>query len=382
MIEYGALPMVDDLPILPPLLISSEIFRGSRYASGHPLAIPRVSLTLDLIEALGWRDPSRYIEAPIAHEAQLRRFHTEEYLTALRACEASQAPDAATRARYHLGVNGNPIYPEMYCRPATACGGSILAAERLLETRRLVYNMGGGTHHGRPDRASGFCFLNDPVLAILRLFDGGLNRVLYVDLDAHHGDGVQDALSGDSRLLFISIHEEGRWPYTGKRRDRGGGRAVNLPVPSGFHDAELAWLIDHVVLPLGTAFAPQVLVLQAGCDALADDPLSGLSLSNRGFWAAILQLLGLTDRVLLLGGGGYNPYALARCWAGMWAVVNGFPLPQRLPAAAEALLRGVAWRHRLGRQPPEHWFTTLADPLAAPAPVRAEIQSLAPAVLS
>lgn len=367
---------------LPPLLISSEIFRASRYASGHPLAIPRVSLTLDLITALGWFDPARHYESAPASAAQLLRFHTPEYLAALRAAEASQAPDAATKARHQIGINGNPVYPEMYHRPATACEGSIFGAETILAAPRLVYNMGGGTHHGRPDRASGFCFMNDPVLGILRLLDGGLERVLYVDLDAHHGDGVEDALSADPRVLLISVHEAGRWPQTGQRGTRGGGQARNLPVPSGFHDAELAWLVETVIVPLATRFAPQALVLQAGCDALADDPLSGLALTNRGFWAAVARICALSDRVLLLGGGGYNPWALARCWAGMWGTLNGHPCPATLPPAAESLMRAVVWRHRLGRCPPDHWFTTLADPPMPTGPVRPEIEDLARDVLS
>ena len=123
------------------------------------------------------------------------------------------------RARYQLGKIDNPIFPEVFRRPATAAGGSILAAELLAEGG-IVYSPAGGTHHGRPDRASGFCYFNDPVLGILAMLDRGLERIFYVDIDAHHGDGVQDAFADDDRVLTVSVHEGARWPYTGAADDR------------------------------------------------------------------------------------------------------------------------------------------------------------------
>src|SRR5690606_37637711 len=124
----------------------------------------------------------------------------------------------------------NPLFPGLFERAATSVGGSILAARLALEGR-IAYHPAGGTHHGRPDRASGFCYFNDPAFAILALLEAGLERVLYVDLDAHHGDGVQDAFAADERVHTVSIHEAGRWPGTGAASDTGDGRACNLPVP-------------------------------------------------------------------------------------------------------------------------------------------------------
>src|SRR5262249_11177843 len=161
--------------------------------------------------------------------------------------------------------------------------------------------------------ASGFCYFNDPALAILTLLDQGLQRIYYVDIDAHHGDGVEAAFADDPRVRTVSVHEAGRWPNTGKLQDRAGGSARNLPVPTGFNYTEMRFLCDEVLRPLGERFAPEALVLQCGADALADDPMSGLALSNNAHWYVVDRLRDLAPRLLVLGGGGYNPWSVARC---------------------------------------------------------------------
>ncbi len=363
---------------MPPLLIAAEIYRQSSYGSGHPLAIPRVSSALDLIRALGWVAPADYREAPVATPDQLARFHDPGYIDAVRRAEAARDLPAAERDRYQIGRNGNPIYAEMFRRPATSAGGTLLAVDHLAE-RGVVHNLGGGTHHGRRAMASGFCYFNDAVLGILKLLDQGHARIAYVDLDAHHGDGVEAAFADDDRVLTISIHEAGRWPYTGHVDDRAGGMARNLPVPPDFNDSELAALMDWAVRPLVDRFRPSVLVVQGGVDGLADDPMSQLALSNGALWSAVAALRPLAPALLMLGGGGYNPWSVARAWAGFWGTLAGHPLPVRLPPAAESVLRGLSWRRSQGRNPPEHWFTTLADP-PRPGPVRPEIAAIARAV--
>jgi acetoin utilization protein AcuC len=315
-----------------------------------------------------------FVDSPQATPEQLARFHDPDYIAALRQAEAEQRISEEASRRYNIGRNGNPLFGEVFRRPATACGGSILAAE-LLRNGGTVYSPAGGTHHGRRGHASGFCYFNDPVLAMLAFLDQGLS-VYYVDIDAHHADGVQAALGSHPRVRIVSIHEDARWPYTGAAEDRGGGSVRNLPVPAGFNDAELAFLTDHVVVPLGRSFVPDAVVLQCGCDALADDPMSGLQLSNGAVWRTVRAVIGLAPRVLVLGGGGYNPWSVARCWSGVWATLNGFGIPDRVPAPAEAVLRGLTWNRRRSEARPEHWFTTLAD---APnlGPVRPGIEALA-----
>src|SRR5271165_1495619 len=362
-------------PVWKPIYIGSEVYRRSSYGPKHPLAIPRVSACTDLCRALGWLDDDQYRDSPIATEVELARFHDPDYIAAVSRAEATQTVTETDRELYRIGADGNPVYDEMFRRPATSAGGVMLAA-RLTARGGIVHCPGGGTHHGRRDRAAGFCFVNDPVLGLLTWLDQGLDNIVYLDIDAHHGDGVQDAFHDDPRVFTISVHEAARWPYTGLAEDRAGGAARNFPVPEGFNDSELAWLIAETILPLIRARAPQAIMLQAGADALAEDPLARLSLSNNAYFAVVEALLPLAPRLVVLGGGGYNPFAVARCWAGIWGTLNGRPIPQVLPQAAQAVLRNLRYGRAAGRNPPDHWFTTLRDAPRA-GPVRDGVRSLA-----
>jgi acetoin utilization protein AcuC len=358
-----------------PRLIAHEIYRHSSYGSRHPLSIPRVSAAFDLVKAMGWLAPGQYIESPVATPKEICRFHDPEYVSMLIETERSQRASPETRRRFNIGINSNPIFPEMFRRPATSCGGTLKAASLLLERGGIVHHLAGGTHHGQRDRAGGFCFLNDIVLGIFYLLDGGLTRVLYVDLDAHHGDGVESAFNSDPRVLMISIHEENRWPYTGALENRAGGSARNLPVPRDLNDSEFKVLIEAVVMPLAERFAPEATVIQCGADALADDPMTSGMLSNQAIWRAVQRLSKTAPRLLVLGGGGYNPWSTARCWAGLWATLNQHD-PEEIPTAtARAVLRDLTWSRNQGRNPPEHWFATIADP-ERPGKVRSRIHEL------
>ena len=355
-----------------PIYIGSEIYRHSSYGAGHPMAIPRVSTCTDLVRAMGWMDPQRYVTSPMATRAELERFHDPLYLDALWRAEREQAVSAADRARFRIGAEGNPVYPEIWRRPATGAGG-LLAAARLTRDGGVVHCPGSGTHHGRRDRASGFCYLNDCVLGLLAWLDQGLTRVVYLDVDAHHGDGVQDAFAEDSRVLTISVHEAGRWPHTGAAEDRTG---VNLPVPAGFNDSEMAHVMERAVLPAIRAARPQAIMLQAGADALEEDPLAKLALSNNAHFAVVEAVRDLAPRLVVTGGGGYNPWTVGRCWAGIWATLDRRDIPARTTPEAEAALRALTWDRAAGRNPPNHWFTTLRD---APRPgmVRDEVRRVA-----
>ena len=357
----------------PPRFIGSEIYRKSSFGPWHPLRIPRVSTVIDLTRAMGWLTPARYVASPRAKPAALGIWHDPAYLAALQRAEAEQVVSDETRARYHIGTHSNPVYPEMYRRPATGAGGSLLAGE-LLTGGGVIYHPAGGTHHGMPDRANGFCFLNDPVLAMLSLRHHGARRIAYVDIDAHHCDGVAVGFSGDPDCLMISVHEEGLWPRTGALEDDAGGSGLNLPVPRGLNDDEMAVIREELILPAVAAFRPEAVVLQCGSDAVEEDPLSHLGLSNNAHWEIVAGLMGMAPRLLVLGGGGYNPWSVGRLWTGVWAVLNGIEVPDRLGRDGEAVLRGLSFPgNRRGKNPPEHWFTTLRD---APrrGPVRGEIR--------
>ncbi|PKQ11381.1 MAG: acetoin utilization protein AcuC [Alphaproteobacteria bacterium HGW-Alphaproteobacteria-1] len=343
-----------------PIFIGSEIYRGSSYGPRHPLSIPRVPTVIDLCRALGWLPDAQYRTSPRAKPRALTAFHTADYIAALQRAETEGQVSEATRARHHIGTLANPVFPEMFRRPATAAGGSLLAAA-LLARGGTVYNPGGGTHHGMADHAGGFCYLNDPVLAIKALLAQGLTRIAYVDIDAHHCDGVAAAFHGENRVLMISTHEAGRWPFTGVLGDRAGGQAINLPLPRATNDSGFAMALHEVILPAVQAMRPEAVVLQCGADAVTEDPLSRLCLSNNAHWQTVALLRPLSPRFLVLGGGGYNPWTVGRLWAGVWATLNGHEIPDRLPERARAILAALGWPRRPAL-PPDALVETLRDP--------------------
>ena len=362
-----------------PIFLGHEIYRQSSYGPVHPLRTPRVSTVMDLSRALGWLGPEQFRTSPRAKAKALSHWHTPGYLDALQKAEQTGDVNAETRARHSIGTVSNPVFPEIWRRPATSAGGSLLAGE-LLAKGGVVYHPAGGTHHAFPDRAGGFCYLNDPVLALLALRRNGSRRLAYVDIDAHHPDGVEHAFERDSDCLMISVHEEKRWPFTGSLSDQGVGNVFNLPVPRGLNDDEMAMIRERLILPRLAEFKPDAIVVQCGADAVEEDPLSRLAVSNNAHWAIIAAIKGLAPRLLVLGGGGYNPWSVGRLWTGVWATLNDYEIPNRLPAAAETVLRGLEFKgNSRGRNPPEHWFATLRDTPrngAIRADIRTRLQSL------
>ena len=345
--------------MLPPRFIGSEIYRGSSYGARHPLSIPRVPTVIDLCRAMGWLPASQYINSPRARPQALTTWHTPAYIAALQEAETTGHVAPETRARHHLGTLSNPVFPEMSRRPATAAGGSLLATD-LIAGGGVVYNPGGGTHHGMADHAGGFCYLNDPVLALKALLAQGLTRVAYVDIDAHHCDGVAAAFHGEDRVLMISTHEAHRWPFTGALDDRAGSHAINLPLPKGTNDSGFTMALHEVILPALQTMRPEAIVLQCGADAVTEDPLSRLTLSNNAHWQAVTLLRPLSPRLLVLGGGGYNPWTVGRLWSGVWATLNNHEIPDRLSERARSILAALTWTRR-PLIPPDALIDTLRD---------------------
>ena len=344
-----------------PIFIGSQVYRGSSYGAGHPLAVPRVSTVMDLVRALGWLPAAAYMTSPRAKPAALTAWHEPEYIAALLAAERDGKVDDKVSRRFRLGTLSNPVFAQMYRRPATGAGGVMLAAELLAQGQGAIYVPGGGTHHGMPGYANGFCYLNDPVLGILTLRRAGVRRIAYVDIDAHHPDGVEHAFASDPDILMISVHEQDRWPYTGALTDAGVGNCYNLPVPPGFNDTEMRAVLQQLILPQLDTFAPEVVILQCGADALAEDPLSRLTLSNNAHWGVVAALRDRAPRLLVLGGGGYNPWSVGRCWAGVWATLTRQPIPDLLPEPAQAILRSLSWQGRARGRPGAEMLTTLRD---------------------
>ncbi|MFZ5608754.1 MAG: acetoin utilization protein AcuC [Pseudomonadota bacterium] len=355
--------------------VTSPIFRNPAFGAHHPLSHGSGAIATELCASLGWLDDAAVHVSSAASVAELRRFHHDDYIAALRGCEEAGLVSRAARERYHIGTMENPLFPGLFARAATTVGGSILAA-RLAFAGRTAFHPHGGTHHGRPERASGFCYFNDPVFAILAFLDLGLERVFYLDIDAHHGDGVEAAFITDPRVATLSIHEDGRWPYSGRPEDRARGPIYNFPVPRGLNDSEFRLLVEDAVVPLMRAFAPQALVITCGADGLAGDPLSTMALSNRALWEAVEKAIRQTPRAVVLGGGGYNPWTVARCWAGLWGCLSGKKLPNPLPAAGRAVLSRLTCDLIDEDEIDPCWLSTLAD-RPNDGPVRPEIRRLA-----
>ena len=362
------------MPSVAPLYIGSEIYRKPAFGFNHPLNIVRHAAVIDLLQMLGWLDENSFRESEPASVDQLLEFHSRAYIRALQYANATGRVEPDVRERYQVGTLENPLVPGLFERASMTVGGSILSAE-LASKGHVVFHPTGGTHHGRTDRASGFCYFNDPVFAILTFLKEGSRNVLYIDLDAHHGDGVEDAFIDDQRVTTVSIHEADRWPFSGTRsRPRSG--AYNLAVPQGINDSEFELLMEEAILPLVDRINADALVLWCGADCLAGDPLSKMALSNVALWDAVDRLTEKGLPTVILGGGGYNPWTVTRYWAGMWGRISGQPFPERLPAAATEYLRAMECDLIDEDEVDEAWLTILADS-PYPGPIRDEIRSLA-----
>lgn len=320
-------------------LVYSDDWGRFDYGPEHPLRMERLGLAWRLMQAYGLTArPGITVRAPEpAAESELLKFHVEEYLAVLRAADGGVAP-AAVVCHYGLGPGDNPVFPGLWEAACLVAGGSLLAA-RLVASGEVdrAFHFAGGLHHAMPARASGFCYVNDAVLAILHLRSCGL-RVAYVDIDAHHGDGVQAAFYGDRDVLTISTHERGDrlFPGTGfveeMGEDAGRGFAVNLPLDVLTDSAVYLPAFEQVVPALVGAFRPDVVVAQLGIDSHRTDPLTHLALDVQGFARAVDRIVGLAPRVVALGGGGYDLGNVARAWTAAWAAINDVVLPAEIPA--------------------------------------------------
>ena len=346
-------------------LVHSDEWRRFDYGPEHPLRMERLGLTFRLMEAYGLTSlpQSRVVTPAPAEIDEIAAFHARDYIEVLRAVDAGDwVPHAA---RYGLGPGDNPIFPGLWDLARVCAGGSLMAAALVAEGEAdRAFHFAGGLHHAMPDRASGFCYVNDPVLAIMALRRRGW-RVAYVDIDAHHGDGVQFAFYDDPNVLTISTHERGDrlFPGTGfvdeLGRGEGVGYSVNLPLQPFTDDAVYGPAFEAVVPRLLTAFAPDALVLQLGIDSHRTDPLTHLAFTVQGFDAAVRRLLGLVPRVVALGGGGYDLPNVARAWTAAWAAMNDVALDPALPRQAHAELQ------RLGLGTMSLWDPVVELPASA-----------------
>lgn len=325
--------------------IYTEKFDKYTYGDAHPLKMIRLKLTYELIKGYGLLESPNilYIESEPAKERDVLGFHTKEYIDVLKAIDSGEYP--ANASGFGLGWGDNPIIKGIYEGSLLSSGGSIQAAEIIAEGKAAsAFNIAGGLHHAMPNRASGFCYINDPVLAIKELLKK-YNRIAYIDIDAHHGDGVQYAFYNTDSVLTISLHEIGTYlfPGTGFVEEVGAGKgkgfSVNLPFYPGTDDEIFVWGFNEVVPPLIEAFKPDAIVAQLGVDTMATDPLTHLELTTNGFCEMVQKIKGFNIPLVALGGGGYNVINVARCWTLTMGILAGVELPDAIPEDKMALLR-------------------------------------------
>lgn len=328
-------------PAPPTTVVWGADMTAYNFGPGHPMAPERMDLTARLAQSLGLFDLEHLaVAAPdIATDAELESVHSAEFVAAVR--RVSEDPYATDELR-GLGTEDDPAFAGMHEAAARLAGGSLLAASQVLAGSALhAVNFGGGMHHAARDKASGFCIYNDAALAVQKLLDGGIRKVAYIDVDAHHGDGTESIFWDDPRVLTLSLHESGLtlFPGTGFANEIGGpnaeGTAVNIALPSGTGDT--GWLrAFHAVVPqLVAAFEPEVIVSQHGCDSHRTDPLTHLNLSVDGQREAATAVGNLAarycgNRWIATGGGGYNVlHVVPRSWTHLIAVAAGRPVPLR-----------------------------------------------------
>lgn len=314
------------------------------HGPAHPLRPDRVLLTWDLIEAYGLdRLPNvRKVACRAATDEEIGLVHTAEFIDATKRAGHGEKGDWA---RFGYGPGDNPIFPDMHEAGALAAGASIIAADEVWSGRaEHAFNAAGGLHHAMPSRASGFCIYDDPAVAIAWLLRQGAERVAYVDVDVHHGDGPQAIFYDDPRVLTISLHEYGMlFPGTGSFEETGAGEAkgtkVNVPLPAGVTDEGWLQAFHAIVPPLVGAFEPQVLFTQLGCDTHATDPLASLSLTTHTYRETAKELHSLAheaagSRWVATGGGGYQwARVVPRAWTIYFAEMCGVELSDELPEA-------------------------------------------------
>jgi len=334
------------------LVVWDDVFTTYDFGPTHPMRPMRLELTMALAEGLGVLGrPGVTVRPPkSADDDLLELVHDPMYVASVR-----RAPDdimGRLSLRWGLGTGDNPVFPRMHEASALITGASVDAARAVWDgTAQHAVNLSGGLHHAMKDRASGFCIYDDPAVAIAWLLQAGATKVAYVDIDVHHGDGVEAAFYDDPRVLTLSMHESGRtlFPGTGWADQVGGDNAagsnVNVALPMGTDDAGWLRAFDAVVPPVLRAFAPQVIVSQHGCDTHALDPLAHLLMSVDGQRAAYAALHGLAHEVcggrwVALGGGGYEPVQVVpRAWTHLLAEVTGDSVGGDTPPDWQAFAR-------------------------------------------
>jgi acetoin utilization protein AcuC len=317
-------------------LIDPRVLLQFDFGPSHPFKTYRLGLTYELMEAYGLVEEKtvRILTPRMATDKEVSFFHTDAYVEVLRLADSGMwVPNLFSHG---LGTGDNPVFPGVYEWGTLVAGASIDCAQEVLAGRaEIAFNIAGGLHHAMPSHASGFCHINDVVLAIIPLVEEG-KRVAYVDIDAHHGDGVQHAFYKTDQVLTLSVHQDGHTIFPGSGfvgeigQGEGRGYALNVPLSPGARDDVFERVFDEIVFPALESYAPDILVTQLGADALFGDRVANLGMSLSMFERYIKRLRALHIPWLALGGGGYAVENVARAWTLAWARMNDLALPDEI----------------------------------------------------
>lgn len=309
-------------------LIGSLEYAKYRYPQNHPLKIPRVSLLLRFLGAMELISEDEIIKSRQASMEELLLFHDKDYIKTLIEAEKCQCVPNGAREKCNIGSYENPVSYAMFTGSSLATGSTIQAVEEFLKGN-VVFNPAGGMHHAFRNRANGFCYINDPAVGIEYLRKKGFKKILYIDLDAHHCDGVQEAFYETDEIFVLSLHQSPKYAFPFRKgyleeigKGKGKGFNLNIPLPKGVNDDEFLYALENALNIVNEIIEPEVYLLQLGTDPLLEDYLSKFNLSNVGFLRAFNMVRDYFGEGIYLGGGGYHPYALARAWALIWCEIS------------------------------------------------------------
>lgn len=314
------------------------------YPPDCPFNTSRAARTRQRIISLGL--PCEEAAPQPASRDELERFHTARYLDELQ--RAASGDLRVEGLHMGLGTPDTPVFPDLWNYAVGAAGASLTAARLILDGARAAFTPWGGFHHAMPEKAAGFCYINDVVLACMELAAAG-KRVLCLDVDAHHGDGTQWAFYRRNDVMTVSLHESGQtlFPWGGAEDELGEGAGygfnVNVPFPAGTYDAVYLWAFGEVVWPLIEAYRPDAIVLELGMDALAGDPLTHLRLTNNVFVEILQRLMRLRVPLLITGGGGYHVENTVRGWTLAWKTLHEDGEPDLSIGMGGVMLESSEW---------------------------------------
>jgi len=311
------------------VFIYSNKFDTFSLGEYHPFKPYKATMVYELCYRYGLLEEPwiKVLEPQPATEEEMLEYHAREYVEILK--DANSGSFDFTMLEYGLGTGDNPVFKGVYDFSLLVLGATLLGAELIRSGQAdLVFSPVGGLHHSGYAHAEGFCYVNDIVIAIKRLLRAGFKKILYVDIDAHHGNGVQDAFNDTDDVLFISFHQSGEtlYPWRGFENEMGEGKglgySVNMPLPEYTDDESYVRTFREIYNPLAQAFKPDCVVAQIGLDTLKKDPLTNLRLTNNGYCDVLEEIRKSCPKILALGGGGYSVPDVVRGWTLAWAVLN------------------------------------------------------------